>query len=536
MKFRWAIIGLALLYSAYMLLQPGEDNAWSLDNYKDNIKLGLDLKGGIYMQLEVDLDDAVDQYLDEQAGIIKGNLEGQEMQVDAATYDFESRTVTLENVRWEKEDDPFREVRRLYGEFWSYSKDGDNIRLRLREDSEREVENRAIQTTVYKIQNRIDELGVTEPVINRTLNSNRIVVELAGADDADRVIKIVQEPGQLEWRLKVKSTQMANTREQLLAPYGGNPPPGAKVFRYSDETRGIEGYMLLQDVMLTARNIANVFVTRDQVGLPAVGIDLDREGGQIMGRQSGNNINNQLAIVLDGEIISAPNIETQLGNSFIIKGNFNQQEVQDLVIKIKSGSLPARVEILETRTIGPTLGRDAIRSGTLSALLGLALVIVFIIVYYRVAGFFALMALVLNMALILGMLAGLGAVLTLPGIAGFILTIGMAVDANVLVFERIREELRNGTMPKNAVEIGYKSAFITIMDANITTFLAAFCLWLLGEGPVKGFAIMLMIGIICSIFTAVFCSRTFFLAYMKSRSSDRTLSIWPVWRPNTVTR
>jgi len=535
MKFRWAIIGLALLYSAYMLLQPGEDNAWSLDNYKDNIKLGLDLKGGIYMQLEVDLDDAVEQFLEEQAGTIRGSLQGQDMTVESAESDFESRTVTLKGVSWEKEEDVFREIRRQYDDMWTLDRRGEDVVLRLRDSAERTVGNDAISQTVYKIQNRIDELGVTEPVINRTLNSNRIVVELAGADDADRVIKIVQEPGQLEWRLKLKNTEMAPTPEQLLAPYGGNPPAGAKVFRYRDELRGIDGYMLLQDVMLTARNIANVSVSRDQRGLPAVGVTLNREGGQIMGRQSGQNINNQLAIVLDGEVISAPNIKSQLNDRFIIEGNFSQQEVQDLVVKIKSGSLPAKVDILETRTIGPTLGRDAIKSGTAAAMLGLVIVIIFIMLYYRMAGVFALFALILNMALILGMLAGLGAVLTLPGIAGFILTIGMAVDANVLVFERIREELRTGTMPKNAVEIGYKTAFVTIMDANVTTFLAAFCLWLLGEGPVKGFAIMLMIGIICSIFTAVFCSRTFFLAYMSRRTGDRSLSIWPVWRPNTVT-
>ena len=201
-----------------------------------------------------------------------------------------------------------------------------------------------------------------------------------------------------------------------------------------------------------------------------------------------------------------------------------------MVVQIKSGSLPAKVEILEERVIGPTLGRDAIEQGSKAAITGLVLVVVFILLYYRRAGAYAFVALVLNLVIILGILSGIGAILTLPGIAGFILTIGMAVDANVLVFERIREELVHGTAPKNAVEIGYKTAFVTIMDANITTFIAAFCLLLMGEGPIKGFAVMLMIGIVSSIFTAVFCSHTFFLWYLKSRPVLPKLAIWPVWK------
>ncbi|MDJ0839898.1 MAG: protein translocase subunit SecD [Acidobacteriota bacterium] len=533
MKFRWAIIGLALLYSVYMLLAPPEDGSWSLDNYKENIKLGLDLRGGIFMQLQVDLEDALDQFLEEQAGIIRGSLDGQDVKSTGSSYDFDSQTVTLAGVTSETEDNILKFVRDRYQDLWSIDKRGADIVLRLRDTARKSVEQDAINQTVYKIQNRIDELGVTEPVINRTLGSNRIVVELAGADDSRRVYKIVQEPGQLEWRLKVKGTSSAPTEQALLAQSGGQPPPGGKAFRQVD-TMGNTSFMWLQDVMLTARNIANVNVTRDSSGLPAVGVVLNREGGEIMNRESKNNIDNQLAIVLDGEVISAPAIRTQLAERFVIEGNFTQQEVSDLVVKIKSGSLPAKVEILENRKIGPTLGRDAIKSGFTATVIGLIIVVIFILIYYRTAGFFAFIALVMNLVLIMGMLSGIGAVLTLPGIAGFILTIGMAVDANVLVFERIREELRTGTMPKNAVDIGYKSAFVTIMDANITTFLAAFVLWLMGQGPIKGFATILMIGIVCSIFTAVFCSRTFFLAYIQRDASMKTLSIWPVWRSNTV--
>jgi len=527
MRFRWAIIGLTLFYSAYTLLAPGEDNKWSLDNYKENIHLGLDLRGGVFMKLEVDLADALDQYLEEQAGTIKGSLEGDKFTVASAVHDFDSQSVTLHSVASTEYPDTLKRIKEIYGN-WTVTRTGDNITLRLHETAKKAIEEGAITQTVKKIQQRVDELGVTEPVINRTLGSNRIIVELAGADDDQRVRQIVQEPGQLEWRLAVRGASQAATPEELQRN-AGNVPPGAKMVHFVDEARGSDYYMYLQEVMLTASHVSDVSVTRDERGLPAVSIVLNRAGGQIMHTNSGSNVGNQLAIVLDGIGISAPVINSQLSERFIIQGSFSQQEVEDLVIKIKSGSLPAKVVVLQSRKIGPTLGRDAIKSGTMSAVWGLALVVVFIVVYYRVAGLFALASLALNLPLIMAMLSGIGAVLTLPGVAGFILTIGMAVDANVLIFERIREELRSGTMPKNAVDVGYKSAFVTIMDANITTFLAAFCLYLMGEGPIKGFAIMLMIGIVCSIFTAVFCSRTFFLQYIKRRSSAKTLSIWPLW-------
>jgi len=531
MRFRWSIIALTLVISLYTLFKPPAGASWGasslMANLKKNIKLGLDLQGGIFMQLEVDMDDAVAQYREEQAGSIKGNLEGDDdFKIASSLADTKTKTITLNNVTSTKFEDVRKEIRHRYDGLWSVEQEGQDIRLKLRDNTERTVKDDAVQQTVYKIQNRVDELGVTEPVINRTLGSNRIVLELAGADDSKRVFNIVKEPGQLEWRLRWKAgPDSAATEAEALR----DAPPGVRAFPYTDPQGGTT-YLPLQEVMLTARNVANVGITQDDRGLPAVSIALDREGGLKMGQQSAQNVGNQLAIVLDGKIISAPVIQTKLDFNFIIQGNFNQTEVQDLVIKIKSGSLPAEVRILEERVIGPTLGRDAIRSGSLSAAGGLVLVVVFILAYYRKAGVFAFLALLLNMIFIMGILSWMGAVLTLPGIAGFILTIGMAVDANVLVFERIREELRAGTLPKNAVEIGYKMAFVTIMDANLTTFLAAFCLYLLGEGPVKGFAIMLMIGIVSSIFTAVFCSRTFFMASLNRKAHVKNLSIWPIWR------
>lgn len=540
MRFRWSIIALAIVVSAYLLLHPPEEGerGWGLEhvkqNIKENIKLGLDLQGGIYMQLQVDEEDALAQYLEEQAGLIKGGLESEDFRVESSYSNFESKSITLVNPSGSEGKDAYQLLKDRYRN-WSVKSVASNIVMVLKNSAQSEVKDEAINQTVYKIQGRVDELGVTEPVINRTIGSNRIVVELAGADDSNRVHKIVREPGQLEWRLVAADAKGDATNESdLLASLGRAKRPNEKVLPYTTGENGPTYYLLMEEVMLTAKNVADVYPTSDERGLPAVGINLDRAGGITMSEKSGSSVGRRLGIVLDGKVVSAPTIQSKLGERFIIMG-LSQAEVPDLIVKIKSGSLPARVDILEERVIGPTLGRDAIQAGSYAAIVGLIMVMIFIACYYRAAGFIALTALVLNLLMILGMLAGIGAVLTLPGIAGFILTIGMAVDANVLVFERIREELRAGIMPKNAVDVGYKSAFVTIMDANITTFLAAFILYLLGEGPVKGFAVMLMIGILCSIFTAVFCSRTIFLWHLQRNPTAKQLSIWPIWASNEVT-
>lgn len=538
MTFRWIIMVLALAGSLLLLLRNSEE-AKQVDgfvaqleqNFIANIHLGLDLRGGIFMQLEVDGEDAVDQYIEEQAGSLKGALEDAGYTVAAVEpkADIDTLSVLGAVAGAETEESVKDVVERMYGNRWVVNERGENYEIRLKDLGRQEVTDDAVKRTVTKIQNRIDELGVTEPSITRVLGTERIVLELAGADDTERVHNIVKEPGKLEWRMVHANSPLgAATEADLLRQYNGVTPPGTKVFTTVDEF-GKTSYLLLDEVKLTARNVNNVFVTRDGRGLPAVGINLNRTGGQTMFEMSENNIGGFLAVVLDGKVVTYPRIEQRIGESFIIRGNFTPREVEDTVVKLKSGSLPAEIRILEERAIGPTLGRDAIRQGTTAAIAGLLLVVLFILLYYKRAGVYAFFALFMNLIIILGMLSGLNAVLTLPGIAGFILTIGMAVDANVLVFERIREELLAGAGVRHAVDVGYKTAFVTIMDANVTTFIAAFCLLLMGEGPVKGFAIMLMIGIVSSIFTAVFCSRTFFLSYLNRRPDVRELAIWPIW-------
>lgn len=530
MRFRWIIILVAVLFSLFHLFKTSEGDSYF--STKPNIKYGLDLQGGIFMQLEVDTEDALRQFIEEQTGAIKGNLEAEDFTIGTAEPLPDEKTIVLKEVKMTNGENAFEEIKDSYPN-WIVTEVEGSIRLKPRDRLITRVHEDAINQTVYKIQNRIDELGVTEPSITRALNSNRIILELAGADDVERVHNIVKEPGKLEWRLVHPGSQTAMTEQELLAPYGGTLPPGTRVFR-NISMPAKPGYTLLQEVLLTASNIRDVYPSRDNNGMPAVGITLDRPGNQIFSRVTADNIGNQLAVVLDGKVISAPRIQTHLPDPrFIITGQFSDREVGDMVVKIKSGSLPAEVRILEERIIGPTLGRDSIAQGTQAAMFGMALVVLFMMFWYRRAGVYSVIALVLNLVLISGMLSALGSVLTLPGIAGFILTIGMAVDANVLVFERIKEELKAGLSTNRAVDAGFKTAYVTILDANITTFIAAFCLLLMGQGPVKGFAVMLMIGIVSSIFTAVFCSRTFFLAYL-SGSKHKPLGIWPMIGKNPV--
>ncbi len=532
MLFRWLIIAATVFLSGYTVLRPPEGGSWSnyQENFKSNIKLGLDLQGGIYMQVAVDEDDALAHYLEEQAGMIKTALEGEKITVASSAADKETNRVTLFAPKASDGQVPLKLIEDRFSGYWSVDQKGADVVLTLREQAIHEVKDEAVNQTVYKIQSRVDTLGVSEPVINRTVGTNRIVLELAGASDSQTVHKLVREPGQLEWRIVVPNTGEYPSEEALAAAIGRPLSPNEKVLPMADRP----GFMVLQEVMLTAKNVTNVRPSVDERGLPAVGVQLDRTGGAIMNEKSGANIGNRLAIVLDGKVVSAPTIQSQLSDSFIIMG-LSQSEVEPLIVKIKSGSLPAKVNILEESVIGPTLGRDAIRSGSTAAVLGVIIVAIFMLLYYRGAGVVANIALLINIVLIAGCMAGIGAVLTLPGIAGFVLIIGMAVDANVLVFERVREELRAGIMPKNALEIGFKTSFVTILDANITTMLSGFILWMLGEGPVKGFATMLMIGISCSIFSAVFCSRTIYLWLLQRNPKAKTLSIWPVWQSGQVT-
>jgi preprotein translocase subunit SecD len=374
----------------------------------------------------------------------------------------------------------------------------------------RQIRTNAVDQALEKIRNRIDAFGVSEPSISKE-GTHHIVVQLPGLKDPQRAIELIGRTAQLEFKL----VQSRPTSANMAAP------PGTELLysKAKDPKTGqlVQGqpYFVQRRTPLTGDMLADARALPDQrnFGQYYVLMRLNSRGKRIFARLTQENVGRALAIVLDNTIFSAPVIqEPILGGEARITGSFTPEEAHDLAIVLREGALPAPVSIIENRTVGPSLGSDSIRQGVRSVLLGGALVVLFMLVYYRWSGLIADVALGLNLLIIMGILAlpNLGATLTLPGIAGIILTVGMAVDANVLIFERIREELRLGKSVRASVDAGFQKAFTTILDANVTTLIAAVVLFQFGSGPVKGFAVTLAVGIIASMFTALFVSRVIY--------------------------
>ncbi|MFQ5444745.1 MAG: protein translocase subunit SecD, partial [Nitrospinales bacterium] len=382
------------------------------------------------------------------------------------------------------------------------------------------IEENAVDQGLETIRNRVDEFGVSEPTILRE-GDRRILVQLPGIKDADRAIKLIGKTARLEFKL-------VDEEGSITEALKGNIPQGSEILyerKENKETGEVtkEPYLLKKRTVLTGEYLTDADVRYDsQFNEPYVSLSFNSVGAMLFHQLTKQNIRKRLAIVLDNNVYSAPVIQDEIrGGRAQITGSFTTEEARDLAIVLRAGALPAPVTILENRTVGPSLGKDSIERGINSILIGGLLVIVFIVIYYRLSGVVAVTALVLNLILLLGALAYFGASLTLPGIAGIILTVGMAIDANVLVFERIREEMRIGKTVRAAVDAGFAKAFRTIVDANVTTFIAAIVLFQFGTGPIKGFAITLCIGITASMFTAVFVSRTIFDSVMSRKKLTR---------------
>ncbi|MCD6220492.1 protein translocase subunit SecD [Candidatus Calescamantes bacterium] len=368
----------------------------------------------------------------------------------------------------------------------------------------------AVERAVEVIRNRIDQFGVAEPLIQRQ-GEKQIVVELPGVVDTERALKVIGQTALLEFKLVERDPDL------LQQALDGKVPEGYEL-KYLEENGEKTPLLLHKEPVLTGAYLVNAFVEYGRLGQPQVRLKFNRKGARIFSRVTGENVGSLLAIVLDGKLQSAPRIKEKIPNGeAIISGRFNMKEASDLALVLRAGALPAPIKVLSMLTVGPSLGEDSIRKGFNAALVGGMLVIVFMLLYYSFSGLIADFALVLNLILLMGALAGLKATLTLPGIAGIVLTIGMSVDANVLIFERIREELAKRKTIRVAVDAGYKRAFLTIADANITTLIAALMLFYFGTGPVKGFAVTLSLGIITSMFTAIVVTKLIFdyLIYVK---------------------
>ncbi len=479
--------------------------------------LGLDLRGGVHFLLEVDMDSALERMESDIASEMRSFLRNEKIRYRGIKREEGGITIQFRDAEGlEKGESKLRsEFRDL-----EYSSDEDDLKLfaKITEVAIRNERRSAIQQNVTTLRNRVNELGVAEPVIQQQ-GENRIVVQLPGVQDTARAKDILGRTATLEFRLT------EGTRADWInADNGGSIPLNAKLYR----ERNGDAVLLKRRVIVTGDQINSASSTIDtQSGTPAVSVRLDSKGAKKMGETTRDNIKKPMAVVfieskvetklVNGEKVKVKTRKEEVINVATIQDAFSKQfqitglesfEARDLALLLRAGALKAPVEIVEERTVGPSLGKDNIEQGFNSVMIGFALVLVFMAVYYRTFGLIANVALTANLVLIVAVLSLMQATLTLPGIAGIVLTVGMAVDANVLIFERIREELRNGNSPQASIHAGYEKAFSTIADANVTTLIAAVVLFSLGTGPIKGFAITLSIGIITSMFTAIMGTRS----------------------------
>jgi preprotein translocase subunit SecD len=393
-----------------------------------------------------------------------------------------------------------------------------NIQNNLRDE--------AVVQARQTIERRVNELGVAEPSIaQQGANGDQILVQLPGVSDVERAKSIIQSTGRLE--LKIVEQGPSPTRESLLV--NGQVPAGMEIVPGSTGTAGDSGtvyYLLRTAASVTGRDLRSARPTLDENNQPAVSFTLTSEGGRKFGKLTGENIGRQLAIVLDNRVQSAPRLEDRITTDGRIHGSFTQQEAQDLSLILRSGSLPATLTYLEERTIGPTLGADSIRSGVLASVIGLLLIVLFMLVYYKLSGVNAVVALVFNLVILLGLMAYIGAVMTLPGIAGFVLTMGIGVDSNVLIFERIKEELEAQRGVRASINAGFGRVFWTLFDTHIAALISVAFLFQFGTGPIRGFAVTLFFGLMSNLFTSIFVSKTLFEMVLSSRHQQTaTLSI-----------
>ena len=524
-KISWKIgIVAAIIIIAFIYILPtigmalkGETEPGLWPHKK--INLGLDLQGGMHLILEVDTDKAVESTVERINQELRSLLKKKHIRhggVDRIeAVKIEAKISGSENInRFRKLlDKDFKELR-IVSE--KTDEDALTIILDLPDEETAYIKKSAAEQALEKIRNRIDQFGVSEPDI-RNQGENRILIQLPGVKDTDRAKGLIGKTALLEFKL-------LDETHDVDAALKGDIPPGSEILyeiRKDSDTRRVQKtpFLVKKRTLLSGDYLTEARVQIDnQYNEPHVSIKFNKKGGRLFERITGENVKKRLAIVLDGRIYSAPVIQEKIsGGEARITGRFTHEEAHDLAIILRAGALPAPVHIIEERTVGPSLGIESIRKGILSIIVGGILVIVFMIIYYKGAGLIADIALILNIVLIAGGLAAFQATLTLPGIAGIILTIGMAVDANVLIFERIREEMGLGRTPRSAVDAGFERATLTILDANVTTLIAALVLFQFGTGAVKGFAVTLSLGVLASLFTALFVSRMIFDYFLSGR-------------------
>lgn len=505
----------------------------SLANIERRIRLGLDLKGGTHLILGVVTDDAIRAETDRAIERLRQSLEedNTRFRQDARLEDNSFELVGVDSTR----DRDFRRIMNEGFPEWNIvstdRSSPNSYVMQLEAAVEQELRDQTVDQAMQTIRNRIDAFGVTEPVIQRYGGAGRyeILVQLPGVDDSDRVRRLVQSTSFLE--LKLADSGPFPSEQAALLSYGGTLPLDLELMESSepDPTGTSEEWYAVRRVSaVTGRDLRSAYASRDDNNRPAVTFTLSPEGSQRFGLATEENIGRVLAIVLDGRIQSVARIEDRITDSGIIRGGpggFSLQEVQDLALVLRSGALPAALEYLAENRVAASLGADSIRQGVLAGIIALTAILLFMLLYYRMSGVNAIVAMLLNVLLLFSAMAYFGAALTLPGIAGIILTIGVGIDSNILIFERIREELRAGKTPVSSVATGFNRVFFTLIDTHLAALISAMFLFMFGTGPVRGFAVTLVIGLVANMFTSVFVSRTLFEWSLSRKRRVESLSI-----------
>jgi preprotein translocase subunit SecD len=502
----------------------------TLAKMKQRVHLGLDLRGGTQLVLQVVTDDAIRAETDQAIESLRQQLTKENI---AFRQIARTQINTLQAVGVDpSKDSDFRSILNDHLSEWdlvSTAVDVPNTyTVRLKPNQEKQYRDQSVDQAIQTIRNRIDQLGVGEVVIQKHTGTDEVLVQLPDVTDPARVKNIMQSTAQLE--LKLVDSGPFPSQAAAAQNYGGGVPANLEVLPSVERGSSTEGsyYVVQQISSVSGRDLKGAYPSRDENGRPAVSFNLNADGAQRMGRTTEENVGKMLAIVLDNKIQSAPRINSRITDSGIITGGaggFSPQAAQDLALILRSGALPASIRYLDEEVVGPTLGADSIRAGLIAALVALVSVVIFMLFYYRLSGVNATIAMILNLIVLFGAMAYFGAALTLPGIAGVILTIGVGIDSNVLIFERIREELRAGKTAVSAVMTSFSRVFITLVDTHLAALISATFLFLFGTGPVKGFAVTLVIGLVSNMFTAVFVSRTLFEWVLNRKQRVETLSI-----------
>jgi len=516
-ELRWRIILIVVIIGAclYAIIPPDQ-----------KIRRGLDLKGGVQIVLRVNTDDALKLESVTAAERLRESLD--KAGVTTATIDTPTPTTIQVAAVPQAQDSAFRQAAiEAEATFDRSSGLNGSYTLTMKPNYVRQLREDTVTQAHQTIDRRINELGVTEPTIAvQGANKDELMIQLPGVTDVAHAKEVIGRTGTLE--LDMVEAGPMPTKEALLQAHNGQMPPTMKILPalegVSGEAPSTVYYLLDKVPVVTGRDLRNAKPTIDQNSQPAVGFSLKPDGARKFGKATGENIGRQLAIVLDNRIESAPRIDGRITDEGQITGHFTQKEAQDLSLVLRSGALPASLTYLEQETVGATLGADSVNAGLIASLCSLLLVVAFMLFYYKLGGINSTVALIFNLLILLGAMSYIGATMTLPGIAGFVLTMGVGVDSNVLIFERVKEELAAGKGVRASLDAGFNRVFITLLDTHISALISAAFLFQFGTGPIRGFATTLTFGLISNLFTATFVSRTLFNIYL-SRRQVATLSI-----------